>query len=86
MDLPFPSSLRLVDGRIVEKGVRTDVGRLTGHVAIVCGQERDSEGSEGERTVYRRPCLTVAGRQCPGSPRASITLQATPRPWSSETP
>lgn len=53
MDLPFPSSLRLVDGRIVEKGVRTDVGRLTGHVAIVCGQERDSEGSEGERTVYR---------------------------------
>lgn len=53
MDLPFPSSLWLVDGRMVEKGVRTDVGRLTGHVAIVCGQERDSEGSEWERTVYR---------------------------------
>ena len=57
MDLPFPSSLWLVDGRMVEKGVRTDVGRLTGHVAIVCGQERDSEGSEWERIQSEGDCV-----------------------------
>lgn len=87
MDLPFPSSLQLIDEGMVEKGVKIDVGRTDRTCGCHMRLGRDSEGLEWERIQAIGDCVclqldidALEARE-PASP-----LQATPRLWPSETP